>query len=337
MRNALGLAILVLSAGAARAECVSAACNDKIGMFILMAGLFALLGIAILVMLIRAEWRKGGVVLLALSLAVFAGIPLASQGWMALKQSAMERREIVGTPPVMAERTPLVIVPEWWCKSKLCEPVLIGRGAAGAYVVPRKSLDGLDLSKPLSLVDLPLEFQSYIPLGNQRVSRLLTEAERRDAAQRIDYVILVGPLLAGYRYDRKKPKTVGAIDHLLRDNPALAGQTEREFVQLAMAPLDPASGMLSFADLQFDLLELWFFGNALALPLSPDHWTQLGNTTATATAAATSLCPVVDGEQDFSASMACNRPVAGLAVRRCRRPPQVAPVEMPLSFRPLSR
>jgi hypothetical protein len=297
--SAVALAALMATASAAQAECVSAACNDKLGMFILIVGGFVLLAIVIVVMLIRPNWRKEGVILLALSVAVFAGIPLASQGWMALKQAAMERREILGQPPVMADRTPLVIVPEWGCKRGPCDAVLRGRGATGAYVVARKSLDRLDPTKPIPLADLPLEFQSFIPLGNQRVSRLLSEEERREVAGRIDYVILVGPILDGYRYDRRKLDTVGAIDHLLRDNPALAGRTEREFVQLAMAPIDPASGTLLFADLQFDVLELWFFGNALALPLAPDNWNQLGNDSVTADLAGQSLCPLVEGDLDW--------------------------------------
>jgi hypothetical protein len=298
-RGVLGLALLMATAGAAQAECLSAKCSNQITIFLFMVAGFVLLAIVILVMLIRPNWRKEGVVLLALSVAVFAGIPLASQGWMAFKQSAMERREILGQPPAMTDRTPLVIVSELGCEVGPCKSVLRGRAAAGAYVVTRKSLDRLDLTKPVALAHLPLEFQSFIPLGGQHVSRFLTEAERREAALQIDYVILVGPVLDGYRRDPKKLNTVGAIDHLLRGNPALADQTEREFVQLAMAPIDPGLGTLSFADLKFDLLELWFFGNSLAIPLSPDHWNQIDNREVTAVAAATSLCPVVDGEQDW--------------------------------------
>jgi hypothetical protein len=169
----------------------------------------------------------------------------------------------------------------------------------GAYVVTQSSLKEADAGRPIPLAELPLTFQSYVQLGDNRVSRVLTEEERREAALRIDYVILLGPILEGYRYDPAKLNTVGAIDHLLRNNPSLEGQTEREFVQLAMAPIAPGSGTLSFAELKFDLLELWFFGNALALPLAPDNWIQMTNTKATADLAAASLCPLVDGEADW--------------------------------------
>ncbi len=298
-RSTLGLITLMASAGVAQAECVSAKCSNQITIFLVMAAGFALLAIVLVVMLIRPKWRKEGLILLALSLAVFAGIPLASQGWMAQKRAAMERREILGQPPAMADRTPLVITRGSACDSGPCKSVLRGRGGAGAYVIPLASLDGFDLTKPIPLADLPLEFQSFIPLGGQRVSRFLTEAERRDVARQIDYVILIGPYLEGYRSNRSTPNHSGAIDHLLRGNPALAGQTEHEFVQLAMAPIDPASGALSLADLQFDLLELWFFGYALAVPLGPDSWTQQRNTKATTDLAAQSLCLAPDDTQDW--------------------------------------
>jgi hypothetical protein len=284
---------------AAQAECLSAKCSSQITIFLFMVAGLVLLTIAIAVMLIRPKWRKAGVVLLALSVTVFAGIPLASQGWMALQRAAMERREVLGQPPAMTGRTPLVITQDGACKGAPCVSVLLGRGLAGAYVVTQSSLKESDAGLPIPLAELPLTFQSYVQLGDKRVSRVLTEEERREAALRIDYVILLGPILEGYRYDPAKLNTVGAIDHLLRDNPALAGQTAREFVQLAMAPIGPGSGTLSFAELQFDLLELWFFGNALALPLAPDNWIQMTNTKATADLAAASLCPVVDGEADW--------------------------------------
>jgi hypothetical protein len=298
-RGVLGLALLMATAGAAQAECLSAKCSNQITIFLFMVAGFVLLAIVIVVMLFRPNWRKEGVILLALSVAVFAGIPLASQGWMALKRAAMERREVVGQPPTMTGRTPLVITQDWDCKRSHCKSVLLGRGLAGAYVVTQSSLKEFDPGRPIPLADLPLTFQSYVQLGDNRVSRVLTEAERREAALRIDYIIMLGPVLEGYRYDPTKLNTTGAIDHLLRDNPGLDGQTAREFVQLAMAPTEPGSGTLSFADLRFDLLELWFFGNALALPLAPDHWRPMANTRVSAAAAAASLCPVVDGEADW--------------------------------------
>lgn len=294
--GALGAALTILG-GTAQAECVSAACNRQITIFFWMVAGFGLLAVVILIMLFRAKWRRTGLWLLAAAMAVFAGIPLAQQGWMDMQQAAMERREILGQPPAMAERTPLVIAQAWGCRADACEAALRGRGDKGLYVVLRLALEGLDPVKPLAVADLPISHVTFAGEGKDPVQRVLTPAERQKVAGEIDYVILVGPVLDGYRYDPFALATTGALDPLLAGNPAVAGLGERAFVQLAMAPVE--KGVLAFAELRLDLLELWFFGNKLGLPLGPDNWVQMQNDRATNPLAAQSLCPMVDGEPDW--------------------------------------
>lgn len=288
-------AALPAVASPAGAECLGA-CADRLGAAIFWVAAYLALALVLLILLARAKSRRMGLVALGLTLVVTVGVPLGSHGWMMLKRRAMEGREIVGQPPSLAGRVPLVILPEWGCAG-LCESVLLGRGEAGAYVVDRTALDALDLTQPIALADLPLAFQSYIPEGNRRQSRPLSEDERLRVALDIDYVILPGPILGTFQYDQTPTALVGAVDHLLRGNPALAGQTGREVVQLAMAPVE--DGKLDLAALRFDVLELWFEGKALGLPLLPDHWMTVANRRASESVVAQALCPVIAGEQDW--------------------------------------
>lgn len=299
--GAFGIALAIL-ASTAQAECVSAACNRQMTIFFWMAGGLGLLAVVILIMLFRAKWRRTGLWLLAAAMAVFAGIPLAQQGWMDMQQAAMERREILGQPPAMAERTPLVIAQAWGCRADACEAALRGRGDKGLYVVLRPALEGVDPAKPLAMADLPISHLIFAGEGKNPVQRVLTPAERQRAAGEIDYVILIGPVLDGYRYDPFALATTGALDPLLAGNPAVAGLGERAFVQLAMAPVE--KGVLAFADLRLDLLELWFFGNKLGLPLGPDNWVQMQNAKPTNPLAVQSLCPIVDQEPDWFCALA---------------------------------
>jgi hypothetical protein len=78
--------------------------------------------------------------------------------------------------------------------------------------------------------------------------RPLTQAVRDAVADEIDYVILA-------QCNRRGP-----VFRAFRDNPALQATDTTYRVELAMAPLQRGSGLLSVRDLAFDLLDLRFLG-----------------------------------------------------------------------------
>ncbi|MGL4237622.1 hypothetical protein [Tabrizicola sp.] len=282
----LGLAMPV------HAECLGQ-CLDGLATAIGTIVIYGLLGLVILVMLIWPRLRRLGLYALAATGVIALGVPLLSQGWLAWKLRAMEGREVVGAPPAMSERTPLVINLGWNCQYDPCGALLMGRGRSGVYALPRASLEGLDLTRPVALADLPLEFWSHETDREPQIqSRPLSPQERAEAASRIDYVVIISAEDLSWPNARSQP---GIIEAILRSNPALKDMRSGEMVRFAMAPLDPAEGVLVFVDLRFDLLDLWLADRALAMPLAPRSSQSARNRIAGRAEAGDALCPYVDG------------------------------------------
>ncbi len=249
-------------------------------------------------MLLRRVWRRAGLWALAAVLALAVGVPLISQGWLALRQARVHWAEIAGEPPAISARVPLVITQDWGC-TDACDSVLRGRGLSGAHVLRLGALAGADPGAALALADLPLEHWAYpAPTAEKPQHRTLTAEERREAAARIDYVVLVGPPFSLVWQFPADDGARGALGQLLSANPALAGAAGQGFVHLAMAPM-AADGTLEPAALQFDVLDLWFDGRALGLPLAPGNWQRAANSRAAAAATVRALCPNVDGAPDW--------------------------------------
>lgn len=282
----------IVPPGVAQAECLGSCLDGMVAALASIAG-YAVIGIVLLVMLIRAKWRRAGLRTGAVVALLALCVPLVSQGWQAWKLNRMAGREVVGTPPDLTGRTLLYIAPDSECLYSPCEAVVAGRGKAGAYVLRAKALAGLDLSQPIALADLPLEFWARPDSHSYEVrSRVLTPDQRRTAAGRIDYLIVTG-----WSFYRAQP---GPVEAALRGNSALSGMGKSELVRFLMAPLDPGQGSLSFADLSFDLLDLSLTDDALAIPLAPLNYQMADNTFAGAGVAAKALCPAAD-----SADMIC--------------------------------
>lgn len=275
------LAALAVSAGSARAECLGSCARALEGALLAMLG-YGILGIVLLVMLIRAKWRRAGVKLLVGSVLLAVGLPLLSQGWAAWKLRGMEAREVVGTLPDLRGRVLLVISDRLEaCYYNPCGLALAGRGAEGLYGLPIEALEGLDTGKPLALADLPLELWQAPQDGTAPSEpRPLTAEERAAAAARIDYVmILAKPWYA----DTPDPAEAG-----LRQRADLAGLGAKERVNLALGPV--SGGMLDLAGMKLDLLDLWLDMSPLALILAPYNTQDPGNEPAGLDALKAVLC-----------------------------------------------
>lgn len=289
----LGLAFaIVWPAKPVLAECTGSGCYDgMIEGLLIFFGLIAVYGlivIALLVMLLRAKWRRAGLRALALVAAVALGVPWLLQGWQSWKLAAMERREVVGQPPALLGRGLLLIPQGENCYADACMAVLLGRGAEGAYVLPEAALDGLDLTRPIPLADLPLQFWTApVQEGGSAVRRTLSTRERQQAADSIDYVVLTAE-----PFYQSGP---GPVEAALRAHPDLRRMREGELLRFAMAPLEAAT--LSLPSLSFDILDLWLVDPAPMAPLGLGDLQSALNRAAGLEEAAKVLCPV-RGDQD---------------------------------------
>lgn len=276
----LGLALAPLPA---QAECMGG-CLDGLVAALASMAVYALIGIVLLVMLIRAKWRRAGLWSLAVVAGLALGVPLASQAWVGWQLRSVEARELVGTPPPMTGRVPLLITPDGNCQYSACEAVLLGRGAAGAYVVSLWALDGLDLTQPVALADVPLEHWALsVPGQGEAPRRVLTAEERRLAAGQIDYLILTS-----WPYRVTGPER---MDIAVQGNPALKGAGQDAVIRLALAPLEPGAGTFNLKAIRFDLLDLTLARRPLAIPLAPLNDQEAGNTPVGLEVAAKAICP----------------------------------------------
>ncbi len=284
-RVLIGWAILLAATGSARAECLGSCLDDMAAALASMA-VYGIIGIVLLVMLIRAKWRRAGLWGLGIVAVLAVGVPLVSQAWLSWKLSRMEAREIVGEPPALASRVPLLITPDEYCSDNACEAVLRGRGAAGAYVILTSAFEGMDLTEAVGLADLPLEFWAQTSVADDSRRRVLTPEERREAAERIDYlVVTTWPFY---------PSEPGPIEAGLRLNPEVPGMGAGAAVRLLLAPLEPGQGALNLTALRPDILDLSLVDLALAIPLAPRNDMDAENSPAGLEAAARAICPASD-------------------------------------------
>lgn len=279
----VALALTALTAPApVWAECMGSCMDGLVGAFIAMLA-YGAIGIAVLVMLIKPKWRWGGVKLLLATLVIAFGVPLISQAWQAWRLHGTESREVAGVPPALLGRVPLLIDDGYYvCGYGPCAPVLWSLGETGAYGLPFTALEGLDLTKPILLADLPLERWQYPTDGTGVIrSRPLTPAERQEAATKIDYLVLAQQTVYA---DAEAP-----LETALRQSPGLADLRDDELVHLVMAPL--AGGKLALPELEFDALDLTLDSPALAFPLAPYNTQSAANKTATYDALLQQFCP----------------------------------------------
>jgi hypothetical protein len=285
VRNGWLGAGLLLVAAPARAECLGACAKDLEAALLSLVA-YVVIGIVLLVMLIRAKWRRAGLWGLALVAVLALGVPMVSQAWVAWKMNSVEGREIVGTPPNLAERVPLLITPDEYCYDSACEAVVRGRGAKGVHVVLASALEGRDLTQPVAIADLPLEVWSQLTVGGEITRRELPAAERKAAAAGIDYLVVTA-----WPY---YPADPGLMEAALQVNPAVQGMGGGEAVRFLMAPLDKGKSEIAVASLQPDLLDLTLVDDALAFPLAPRNTQGADNSAVGMDRAAAAICPAVD-------------------------------------------
>lgn len=285
MRNRWLGAGLLMWAVPAQAECLGS-CAKDLEAALLSFVVYLVIGITLLVMLIRAKWRRKGLLGLGLVLVLSLGVPQISQAWLSWKLRSVEGREIVAQPPRLTERTPLLMVPDQRCEADACEAVVRGRGADGVHVVRVSALAGVDLSQSVAIADLPLEYWVQPTVGGDIRRRELSVSERQAAAARIDYLVVTS--WAYY------PADPGPIEAALRTNPVVAGMGGGETVRFLMAPLVPGQGTLAIARLTPDLLDLSLRDRALAIPLAPRNTKGAGNRAVGMDQAAAAICPEGD-------------------------------------------
>lgn len=268
----------------AQAECLGPSCQNALAGAVLGLSIYALLGLGLLGLLLFRKWRVAGRLALGV-LAVAVGLPLLSQGWLAWKVRGMEQREVAGTPPALRDRVPLMIAPETECYIFSCDLILDRAGEGGILVLRRAALSALDPAQPIDLSTLPLElWQRPLEQGGDNRIRPLGAEEARAAAARIDYLVISTHLHS---------RTPGPVEEALRQHPDLGGMRAGEVVILAMAPL-PKGGPLTFAALDFDLLDLSLAERALGLPLMPFYAEFPASTPVAVEAAIAAICPDVD-------------------------------------------
>lgn len=285
MRNGWFGAGVLLVAAPARAECMGA-CAKDLEAALLSIVAYVVIGVVLLVMLIRAKWRRNGAWGLALVVVLAVGLPLVSQTWVAWKLRSVEGREIVGTPPKLADRVPLLITSDEYCYDTACEAVVRGRGVEGVHVLLASALADRDLTQPVAIADLPVEFWSQPTVGGEIQRQALSAAERDAAAAEIDYLVVTT-----WAYYLAEP---GPIEAGLRANQAVEGMGANEIVRFLMAPLDPSQGQIAFAALMPDLLDLSLQDRALAIPLAPRNTQGADNSAVAMASAAAAICPADD-------------------------------------------
>lgn len=284
-RGLIGLGVLLATTGPGQAECLGS-CMDGLVATLVSMLVYGVIGIVLLIMLTRAKWRRAGLWGLGIVAVLAVGLPLVSQVWLGWKLSRMEAREIVGEPQALASRVPLLVTPDEYCSDNACEAVLRGRGAAGAYVILTPALEGRDLLQAVSLSDLPLEFWVQTSVAGELQRRVLTPEERREAAERIDYLVVTT-----WPY---YPSNPGPIEAALQMNPGVSGMGRGAAVRLLLAPLDAGQAVLSLTTLQPDILDLSLADLALAVPLAPRNTRNADNRPIGLEAAAQTICPAVD-------------------------------------------
>ena len=278
----IGLGTALLGGGPVQAECLGS-CADDLAAALFSILVYGVIGIVLLVMLIRGKWRRAGVKSLAVLAILALGVPLVSQAWVAWKLRQVEAREVIGEAPVLTGRTVLLIAPGAYCWDSACEAVVKGSGASGTYVILTQALEGVDLSRPVRLADLPLQLWSVSATSGEVDRREVTASERAAVADGIDYLVVT--TWAYY------PADPGPVEAALRANPALKGMGKGEAVRLLLAPLEKGKGELALASLTPDVLDLTLEDRALAIPLAPRNRQGAGNSTAGAEAAARAICP----------------------------------------------
>lgn len=253
-----------LWSGPAQAECFNCGYGTAIAMAVAVA--LAVLGLVMLVVVkLGIGWTiKWAIGALVLAVAI---PPLVIDGLHARKQRAFEELDHVGPLPRLADKTPLVILGGdlMSCPDSLTRLVRAG-AAEGVLTLPLSTVETTDFAKPVPLADLP-------------IARHTSAVETVDGGSAVDQEEAV--FTEQRKFDRVTPLStddkaaaVAKIDYLIiaqcgdshaffdafQGVPTLQDVTDHFDVELALAPIEKGSGMLSVGALTFDLLDLRYGG-----------------------------------------------------------------------------
>ena len=257
-RIGCGLALLPWLAPAARAECFSG-CGYGTLIAIMVLGGLAVLALFIFVMVkLGIGWLIKWVIAAAvLAVAVPpAGILL----WHEHKTRAFEELDHAGPLPRLADKTPLFIIgSDLFNCPRPVERYIRALAGKGVLVVATRLIEGIDFSQPVALADLPITLHVGGRTGRDPDAenpykgysyhvRTLQPDQRQAAAASVDYVVF-----AQCRQRRE-------VFEEFEGHPDLQDATAPFEVELAMAPLEKGSGILSIRALTFDLLDLRYMG-----------------------------------------------------------------------------
>ncbi len=260
-------AAVLLTAGSAQAECLGS-CADALAGALIAIVIYGVLGIVVLVMLIRAKWRRAGLWVLISVTVVAVGLPLLSQAWVAWKLKGTVGRELVGSVPNLDTKATLLVTDSLdACYYDPCGLFVQSRGERGTFALQIDAMREVDLGKPLDLSELPLEFWLQTVDGsNTPRSRPLTPQEQ-EATRAIDYLVVL----------RKNwfSEDQGPVEAALKHRPGLEGLRETERANIVMGPV--VGGKLDLVGMKLDLLDLRLLDSALALILAPHNTQEAGN------------------------------------------------------------
>ena len=296
--GAIGAFLLTLPM-AAGAECTGPSCSSMYDDAIATFALYAVTLLVFLGILIARKWRVALYSFFGFLLLILV-VPMVSLGLQSWKLYAMERLEVVGTPPPVTTVTALFVTPGEGRNYDFSKNLVMNSGERGVIALPLSVFEAADLSAPLDLVSLPLEFwqPSLEWEGGDFRIHLLTAQERADVAQSINYLILSPePFYLTQQ---------GPIEHALKQNPTLTGMGQGAVVKLALIPLQKGQP-LDLSKATFDLLDLHMTDQAFGLPLGVGYFQSADNTSAGADIAARALCKLYDGQPEYDCEQSIRR------------------------------
>ncbi|NPD13816.1 hypothetical protein HOY34_01210 [Xinfangfangia sp. D13-10-4-6] len=298
-----GLAATLVQSQPAAAECLGNGCYSGLGLLILVALAYLVALIALLVLVILRKWRSAKILLLGAALVV-VGLPLVTEITARARDWWVSRAEIMGEPPNLATRVPLLINTTLSCDT-LCKAVIEGAHPRGiiALVIaddPRAASyswlnqppltpapGGIEAALGPAPAPAPATATAPVsaPAGGE--APVLTESAAHLAAQHLEYWYFVeaGGLARQALTKAERERFAANVDYLvmvgsvwgMRDEPFTAQDLWRRSSELAAIPGSatlrlalgafPAAGDPDFARLQPDLLEVYSGAGYLRIPL----------------------------------------------------------------------
>ena len=253
------LVLALAHPSAAHAECLGQGCYDGVGALVLVALLYIFTFIVLIVLLVRGKIRAVRNISIGIVLLWF-GVPALSYALALSGHKSVSRQEVLGQPPLMADRVPLLISDPRLCELGPCAQVMYNSENRRVLALSRAAVKDLDLSGRIDLATLPLEYWT----GGRPTQTPLTAEERAEIGPRIDYLIFAGDRY-GWRRDRSL--AVGGVE------PIFEPEAEHK-LRIGMVSLSEP-GVFEQSKFTYDLKELGSGQSYALLPLFPDNYSHI--------------------------------------------------------------